>query len=108
MSLINYYVRRLLKKQRSSRRLSLRRLGKLSGICFTTLASMESGKHGMSLDNLLRLAEFYRVPPSYFLLEAERLASIASGWNPNPREHQQDLAAQPDSGPIREEVALPA
>jgi transcriptional regulator with XRE-family HTH domain len=69
---------------------------------------MESGKHGLNLDNLLKLAELYQVPPSYFLREAERLAYLASGWQPNAREQWQEFAAEAQDEDLREKVALPA
>jgi transcriptional regulator with XRE-family HTH domain len=107
MSMINRYVRKLLKKTRRAKRLSLRQVGKFTGICFTTVNSMEAGKHGINLDNLLKLAELYQVPASYFLREAERLASLASARKPIAREPRQEIAVKvADEGP-REEVALP-
>jgi transcriptional regulator with XRE-family HTH domain len=108
MESVNYYVRQLLKKHRRARHLSLRKAGKFSGICFTTVNCMESGKHGISLDNLIKLAALYQVSSSDLLREAERLACREAGWQPNAPQQWQAVAAEAEHEEVREEAVLPA
>jgi transcriptional regulator with XRE-family HTH domain len=105
MESIDYYVRQLLRKHRRAKRLSLRQAGRFCGICFTTVNTMESGKYRISLDNLVKLAELYQVPPSYLLREAERLAYQEAGWKPNDAPQWQEIAAAlPGASPVHNQM----
>ena len=73
---------KLLKKTRLERGLTLREVEKRCGISFSTVSLIENRRHAFSLENLMKLAEAYEVPVSYFFQEAERVVSSrpTAGW----------------------------
>jgi len=72
---------KLLKKTRLEKGLTLREVEKRCGISFSTVSLIENRRHAFSLENLMKLAEAYEVPVSYFFQEAERVSSRpAEGW----------------------------
>ena len=74
-------VCRLLKKMRLDKGLTLREVEKRCGISFSTVSLIENRRHAFSLENLMKLADAYEVPVSYFFQEAERAgARPAEGW----------------------------
>ena len=73
---------KLLKKTRLEKGLTLREVEKRCGISFSTVSLIENRRHAFSLENLMKLAEAYEVPVSYFFHEAERAHARrpADGW----------------------------
>ncbi len=64
---------KLLKKTRLEKGLTLREVEKRCGISFSTVSLIENRRHAFSLENLMKLADAYEVPVSFFFQEAERL-----------------------------------
>ncbi len=72
---------KLLKKTRLEKGLTLREVEKRCGISFSTVSLIENRRHAFSLENLMKLADAYEVPVSFFFQEAERpAAKPAEGW----------------------------
>jgi transcriptional regulator with XRE-family HTH domain len=76
------FVCKLLRKVRLEKGLTLREVEKLCGISFSTVSLIENRRHAFSLENLMKLADAYEVPVSYFFQEAERTNSrpAVEGW----------------------------
>ena len=73
---------KLLKKTRLEKGFTLREVEKRCGISFSTVSLIENRRHAFSLENLMKLAEAYEVPVSFFFQEPERVAAAkpADGW----------------------------
>ncbi|HUU43870.1 MAG TPA: helix-turn-helix transcriptional regulator [Planctomycetota bacterium] len=73
---------KLLKKTRLEKGFTLRDVEKRCGISFSTVSLIENRRHAFSLENLMKLAEAYEVPVSYFFHEAERVTAHrqTEGW----------------------------
>jgi transcriptional regulator with XRE-family HTH domain len=72
---------KLLKKTRLEKGLTLREVEKRCGISFSTVSLIENRRHAFSLENLMKLADAYEVPVSFFFQDGERQApKPVEGW----------------------------
>jgi len=72
---------KLLKKTRLEKGMTLRDVEERCGISFSTVSLIENRRHAFSLENLMKLADAYEVPVSYFFQEAQRAVTRpAEGW----------------------------
>jgi transcriptional regulator with XRE-family HTH domain len=71
---------KLLKKTRLEKGLTLREVEKRCGISFSTVSLIENRRHAFSLENLMKLAEAYEVPVSFFFQESAVAAPKPEGW----------------------------
>jgi DNA-binding Xre family transcriptional regulator len=61
-----------LKEWRRRRKLSLRRLGEISGVHYVSLAKMEAGKLDPRLSTLLRLCEALEITPNDLVQQSKQ------------------------------------
>jgi transcriptional regulator with XRE-family HTH domain len=99
---------KLLKKTRLEKGMTLREVEKRCGISFSTVSLIENRRHAFSLENLMKLAEAYEVPVSYFFQESERVtaaAKPAEAWM-SPTKWEESFKAAPGEG-VQEELLNP-
>jgi transcriptional regulator with XRE-family HTH domain len=98
---------KLLKKTRLEKGMTLREVEKRCGISFSTVSLIENRRHAFSLENLMKLAEAYEVPVSYFFQETERVAAAkpAEGWM-SPTKWEESFKGAAGEG-VQEELLNP-
>ncbi len=101
-------VCKLLKKTRLEKGLTLREVEKRCGISFSTVSLIENRRHAFSLENLMKLAEAYEVPVSYFFQEPERVlaAKPAEGWT-NASKWEESFKGESAGEGVQEELLNP-
>jgi transcriptional regulator with XRE-family HTH domain len=103
------HVCKLLKKTRLEKGYTLREVEKRCGISFSTVSLIENKRHAFSLENLLKLAQAYEVPVTFFFRDSEQAAPAAvapaEGWM-SPTKWEESFKGA-TAGGIQEEVLNP-